>query len=58
MTGHLKKNPLYASPSKVGEAIYEAMKAEKDVLYTPWFWRYIMMIIRNVPEFIFKRTKL
>jgi decaprenylphospho-beta-D-erythro-pentofuranosid-2-ulose 2-reductase len=58
MTAHVKKNPLFASPSKVGEAIYEAMKAEKDVLYTPWFWRYIMMIIRNVPEFIFKRTRL
>lgn len=58
MTAHLKKNPLYASPAKVGEAIYEAMKAERDVLYTPWFWRYIMLIIMNVPEFIFKRTRL
>lgn len=58
MTADVKKNPLFASPSKVGESIYEAMKAERDVLYTPWFWQYIMMIVRNVPEFIFKRTKL
>ncbi len=58
MTGHLKKNPLYASPAKVGGAIYKAMKEQRDVLYTPWFWRYIMLIITNVPEFIFKRTRL
>jgi short-subunit dehydrogenase len=29
-----------------------------DVLYVPWFWRYIMLIIRHIPEFIFKRLKL
>lgn len=58
MTAHLKKNPLYASPAKVGGAIYQAMKDQRDVLYTPWFWRYIMLIIIHVPEFIFKRTSM
>ncbi|PJF44333.1 MAG: short-chain dehydrogenase [Phototrophicales bacterium] len=58
MTAHLKKNPLYASPAKVGAAIYKAMKQQRDVLYTPWFWRYIMLVINNIPEFIFKRTRL
>ena len=58
MTSHLSKNPLYAKPSQVGKAIYDGMKTNKDVIYTPWFWQFIMLIIRHVPEFIFKRTKL
>lgn len=49
---------LVASPAYVGEAIARAAEARKDVIYTPWFWRYIMLIIRNVPERIFKRLKL
>jgi decaprenylphospho-beta-D-erythro-pentofuranosid-2-ulose 2-reductase len=58
MTAHLKKNPLYANPTSVGTAIYKGMKSGQDVLYTPWFWRYIMFILTHVPEFVFKRMKL
>ena len=28
------------------------------ILYTPWFWRWIMLVIRLVPEPVFRRTKL
>jgi decaprenylphospho-beta-D-erythro-pentofuranosid-2-ulose 2-reductase len=28
------------------------------VVYTRWFWRPIMAIIRCIPEFVFKRLKL
>ena len=49
---------LVASPAYVGECIVRAVEAKKDSIYTPWFWRYIMLIIRNVPERIFKRLKL
>ncbi|MFP4321275.1 MAG: SDR family oxidoreductase [Anaerolineales bacterium] len=58
MTAHLKKNPLYASPETVGETIYKATKAGKDEIYVPFFWRYIMLIIRSMPERIFKRLSL
>lgn len=58
MTAHLKKNFLYASPKQVGKSIYEAMQQKRDVLYTPFFWRYIMLIIRAIPEPIFKRLSL
>lgn len=58
MTSNVKKNFLFASPSKVGKAIYNAMKNGDNVLYTPWFWRPIMLIIQHIPEFIFKRMKL
>ncbi len=58
MTAHIKKGLLFASAEKVGADIYKAMQKGQDVLYTPFFWRYIMLIIKNVPEPIFKRLKL
>lgn len=58
MTADIKKNPLFASSTSVGKAIYTAMKNERDVLYVPFFWMFIMMIIRNIPERIFKKLSL
>ena len=58
MTAHLKRGRLMAHPSLVGEHIYRAMKRGEGVVYTPSFWRYIMLIIRALPEAIFKRMSL
>jgi decaprenylphospho-beta-D-erythro-pentofuranosid-2-ulose 2-reductase len=49
---------LLASPEKVGKDIYKAMKNGKSVIYTPFFWWWIMKIITSIPEFIFKKLKL
>lgn len=49
---------LVASPEKVGKDIYKAMKKGKSVIYTPFFWWWIMKIITSIPEFIFKKLKL
>lgn len=58
MTAHLPKNPLFASPGKVGRAIHAAIGARKDVVYVPGYWRLILAIIRAVPERLFKRLGL
>jgi hypothetical protein len=58
MTAALPKNALYASPQAVGKAIYRAMIKRKDVVYVPWFWRWIMAVIRMIPESVFKRLSL
>lgn len=58
MTAHLAKKTLPATPQTVGQDIYKAMNRKRPfTLYTPFFWRYIMMIIRNVPESIFRKLK-
>ena len=49
---------LVANPEYVGERIVRAIEAQQNVLYVPWFWRYIMFIIRMLPEAVFKRLKL
>jgi decaprenylphospho-beta-D-erythro-pentofuranosid-2-ulose 2-reductase len=58
MTASFKKGALWASPSTVARDIVRAMDRGTPVLYTPWFWRPIMWIVRSVPEFIFRRVRL
>lgn len=58
MTENFDKNFLWASPEKVANDIYRAAAKGKDVVYTPWFWRYIMLIIKTIPERIFKKLSL
>ena len=58
MTYGIKGMFLVASPGSVGESIAQAVTKKRDVVYVPWFWRYIMLIIRHIPEFIFKRLGL
>jgi decaprenylphospho-beta-D-erythro-pentofuranosid-2-ulose 2-reductase len=49
---------LTATPASVARDIQSAIAKRKDVLYTPWFWNWIMLIIRWIPAVIFKRMKL
>ena len=50
--------PLTATPQQVARAIGKAVDKKKNVLYVKWFWRWIMLTIRNVPEPVFKKMKL
>ncbi len=59
MTADLKlPAKLTATPERVAQDITGAVERETGVLYTPWFWRFIMLIIRQIPEVIFKRLNL
>jgi short-subunit dehydrogenase len=50
---------LVASPAKVAGDVHRAIRRRRSgVLYTPWFWRWIMLIIRSIPEPIFKRLNI
>lgn len=58
MTAHVPKNVLFATPQRVARDIVRAMDKGSDVVYVPGFWRYVMLIIRLIPERIFKRLGL
>ncbi len=58
MTWGLPGMFLVAPPEKVADDILRAVKRKKDVIYTPFFWRYIMLIIRSIPERIFKKLSV
>lgn len=49
--------PLVATPERVAADIVRAYARRADTLYTPWFWRLIMLVIRHIPMAIFKRLK-
>ena len=59
MTEGLPLNPkLTATPKQAADCIYKAYKSKKDVAYVLPIWFLIMMVIKNIPEFIFKKLKL
>lgn len=59
MTENLDLPPLLtAKPEQVAKDVYKAVIKKKNTIYTKWFWRWIMMIIKMIPEPIFKKKKL
>ena len=59
MTTGLPLNPkLNATPQQAANYIYKGYKNKKDEIYVLPIWWLIMLSIRNVPEFIFKKMKL
>ena len=50
--------PLTAQPEQVAKAIFNAQQKRKNIIYTKSIWFLIMLIIRNIPESIFKKTNL
>lgn len=56
MTKGLNLPPVItALPARVARDIYRAQLKKKNCIYTKWHWYWLMMIVRNIPEFIFKR---
>lgn len=59
MTEHLElPASLTAQPDQVGAAIYTAYEKKRDIIYVLPAWRFIMLVITTIPEFIFKRIRL
>lgn len=58
MTQGFKKGLLWVSPDKIAKGIVKAMKQKRDVVYLPWFWLWVMMIIKLIPERVFKKLSL
>lgn len=53
-----KSGPLWVKPEKVAIDIVKGIAKRKDVIYTPWFWYFIMLVIKLIPEKLFKRLSL
>ncbi len=49
---------LTAQPEEVAKDIFVAQQKGKDVLYTKGIWRLIMLIIKHIPEFMFKKMSI
>jgi short-subunit dehydrogenase len=49
---------LMAKPATIASGVFKAVMKRKHSVYLPGFWRWIMLIIRHIPESIFKRMSL
>jgi hypothetical protein len=58
MTARMPHNALFAAPRDVARSIVRAADARRDVVYVPWFWRLIMLVVRSIPERVFKKLDL
>lgn len=55
MTARFEKGFLWASAPQVAKGILRALEGSRDVVYLPWYWRWIMLVVRMIPERLFKR---
>lgn len=58
MTKGFKKGLLFSEPKKIANKIKSAIDKNKEIIYVPGYWFWIMLIIRLIPEKIFKRLAL
>lgn len=59
MTEHLDlPKKLTAKPKEVALDIFKAEQSGRDILYTKWIWGFVMLIIKHIPEGIFKRLSI
>jgi short-subunit dehydrogenase len=58
MTASFDKGLLWAQPSTVASKIVAVLDRGPATVYTPWFWRPIMTVVRLLPDPIFRRLPL
>jgi decaprenylphospho-beta-D-erythro-pentofuranosid-2-ulose 2-reductase len=58
MTAHLPQNFLFASSEQVGRGVYKAIISPRPIVYLPWYWKWIMRMIRSLPEPVFAKLNL
>lgn len=57
MTQGVKKGLLMAKPERVARRIYRAASGRTREVYVPFFWRFIMAIIRRIPGPVFRHME-
>lgn len=58
MTVQFAKGPIWATPERVAGAICRAIEQRRSVIYVPWFWRPIMLVVRVLPDFVITRLRM
>lgn len=59
MTAGLNLPPMLTDePERAAKRIYRAVQRKRNVVYVKPVWSLIMLIIKSIPEIIFKRLKL
>ena len=58
MTAKLPKTgPRWAQPDRVAADIHQALSHRNGAPYTHWFWRWIMLVVAQMPQALFLRSE-
>lgn len=55
MTANLEPPPFAGEADAVAAVVLRAIDRGTPVVYAPWIWRYIMVVIRSLPRFVMRR---
>jgi NAD(P)-dependent dehydrogenase (short-subunit alcohol dehydrogenase family) len=55
MTQGLKPPPFAGEPEQVAAQVIRAIDRGSPLVYAPWPWRFVMMVIRSLPRFVMRR---
>lgn len=58
MTATHRKSALFSSPESVGRIVADAVGSGQGVVYAPGWWRWIMLVLRLLPEPVFTRLDI
>jgi len=52
-------NFIKADPKKIAYTIFKEIKfGKKQEIFVPYYWKFIMVLIKNIPNFVFNRLNL
>ncbi|CAM2842714.1 SDR family NAD(P)-dependent oxidoreductase [Rariglobus hedericola] len=58
MTAHLAKSALFTTPEAVAGVLARALNRRRPtVVYAPGYWRWVMMIVRALPDCVVKKMR-
>jgi decaprenylphospho-beta-D-erythro-pentofuranosid-2-ulose 2-reductase len=58
MTSGLDEAPLAVTPDKVAEAVVDAIKAKRELVWVPGTMRVVMSGLRHVPRPLFRKLPI
>jgi decaprenylphospho-beta-D-erythro-pentofuranosid-2-ulose 2-reductase len=58
MTSGLDEAPLAVTPDKVAEAMVDAIKAKRELVWVPGTMRVVMSGLRHVPRPLFRKLPI
>lgn len=56
--GMAKGGPLWSTPENIAKVIVKGLTGKNAIVYGPWFWRYVMLVIRLLPQRVMSKLNL
>ena len=57
MTAGLDPPPFAGQPEQVAKQVAKAIRRGTPKVYTPRAWRWVMLVVRNLPRFVMRRVR-